>query len=151
MDGIIVGKHHGKTQGFYLVPVERTPGVGGIPVVIITKSLADVLGQLGTVVKRHGREEMMGNMVMRDLFFYNLVFKVATSGMTVQTHVVQEETSHPTHEGTVYSRSGAAEESEGIVAEMGHGGVGVVKVSEHDDPVVGKCIRNEVILEERRE
>ena len=54
MDRIIVSKHHRKTQGFYLVPVERTPGVGGIPVVIVTKSLADVLGQLGTIVERYG-------------------------------------------------------------------------------------------------
>ena len=64
---------------------------------------------------------------------------------------MQEETSHPTYEGAVYSRGGAAEESEGVVAEMGHGRVGVVKVSEHNDPVVGKSIRNEVILEESRE
>jgi len=90
-----------------------------------------VLGQLGAIIERHGREEMMGNMVVGD--------------------VVQEETSHPAHEGAIYSRGGTAEESEGVVAEMGHGRVGVVKVSEHDDPVVGKSIRNEVILEESRE
>jgi hypothetical protein len=37
-----------------LVPVESTPGVGGITVVVVAKGLANVLGQLRAIVEGHG-------------------------------------------------------------------------------------------------
>jgi len=62
--------------------------------------------------------------------------------------VVEEESAHPAHEGSVNGGGSTAEESPGILAEMGHGGIGVVEESEHDDPVVGEEIRNEIIFGE---
>lgn len=67
------------------------------------------------------------------------------------THVVQEEAAHPAHERAIDSGSGTTEESERVVAEVGHRRVGVVKVGEHDDPVVREDIGDQVELDECRE
>ena len=63
---------------------------------------------------------------------------------------MQEETAHPTHERAVYGCGSTTEESEGVVAEMRHGWIGMVEVSEHDNPVVCEGIRDKVILDESR-
>lgn len=64
------------------------------------------------------------------------------------THVVQEEAAHPTHQRPIDSRSSTAQESPGVFPEVGHGGIGVVQKGEHDDPVVGEEVRDEVVLGE---
>lgn len=61
---------------------------------------------------------------------------------------MEEEASLPSHERAIDSGSSATEESPGILAEMGHGGIGVMEVREHDDPVVGDDVGNEVVLGE---
>jgi hypothetical protein len=61
---------------------------------------------------------------------------------------VEEETAHPTHKGTVDSGCGATKESPSVFSEVGHRWVGVVKIREHHNPVVGEDIRNEVVLHE---
>jgi hypothetical protein len=85
-------------------------------------------------MRRSGEQHGRGRSVFTD----NLItfFNVTSSGMNIQTHVVEEEPSHPTHERAVDGRRSATEESEGVVAEVRHRGVGVVEIRKHDDPVV---------------
>ena len=66
-------------------------------------------------------------------------------------YVVQEETAHPSQQGAVDSGDGSAEEGPCVLSEVGHGRVGVMEVSEHDDPVISKKVRNEVVLYEGRD
>lgn len=56
--------------GFHMgvsLPVERTPGVGRVAVVVVAESLGDVLRELGTVPEGNGREEVVADVVVRDL------------------------------------------------------------------------------------
>lgn len=64
---------------------------------------------------------------------------------------MQEEAAHPAHERAIDGGSGTAEESERVVAEVGHRGVGVVEVGEHDDPVVREDVWDQVELDECRD
>lgn len=64
---------------------------------------------------------------------------------------MQEEATHPAHERAIDGCGGTAQEGEGVIAEVGHGGVGVVEVGEHDDPVVREQVRDEVVLDKGRD
>lgn len=61
---------------------------------------------------------------------------------------MQEEAASPAHQRSINGGSGASEESPGVLSEVGHGGVGVVEESEHDDPVVGEEVGDQVVLGE---
>jgi len=108
--------------------VKCAEGVGGIVVVVIFKNLLDCFGDVWLVVEGNGREEMMGDVVMRD--------------------VVEEEATCPAKQWSVDGRNSSAQEGPLLVAVVSNSRVGVMEVSQHDDPVVGQEIRNEVELEE---
>jgi len=96
--------------------------------VVVLKNLLDGFSNLGLVVEGDGREEMVSNMVMRD--------------------VVKEETTSPTQKWPVNSGCSATEEGPLLVAVVSDGWVGVVEVGKHDNPVVGEQVRNEVKFDE---
>jgi len=54
--------------------------------------------------------------------------------------VVQEEATGPAQEWSVNGGEGTTEEGPLLAAVVGHGGVRVVQVCEHDDPVVGQLL-----------
>lgn len=64
------------------------------------------------------------------------------------TYVVEEEAAKPTHQGSINGRCRTTQESERVIAEMGHSGVGMVEVGEHDDPVVRESVWDKVVLDE---
>lgn len=64
---------------------------------------------------------------------------------------MEEKAAHPSHKWTINSGSGTTEESPSILAEMRHRRIGMVQEGEHDDPVVGEKVRDEVVLGERGE
>jgi len=66
----------------------------------------------------------------------------------VVADVVEEESAHPAKQRTIDSCGCAAKERPFTLPVVGDGGVGVVEVSEHDDPVVDEEVRNHVIFEE---
>jgi len=109
--------------------VQSPPGVSRVAVVIFSKSLPDVLCKFRSVPERNATEEVMCDVIVRD--------------------VVQEESSLPSNEWTIDSRSSTTQESPSVVAEMRHRWIGVVKVGEHDDPMIGPDVRDEVELDER--
>jgi len=108
--------------------VESTEGVGGVGVVVLLENLLDGFSNLGLVVEGDGREEMVSNMVVRD--------------------VVKEETTGPAQKWPVNSGGSATEEGPLLVAVVSDGWVGVVEIGKHDDPVVGEQVRNEVKFDE---
>lgn len=83
-----------------------------------------VMGQGRTEGDR--REQVVRDVIMRD--------------------VVEEEAAGPAEERPVDGADSATEEAPLLVAEVRNGGVGVVQVGEHDDPVVREDVRHEVEL-----
>lgn len=67
-------------------------------------------------------------------------------GNVVVGNVVQEEAAGPTEKRAVNGRDSAANKGPRILAEVGHGGVSVMQVSEHDNPVVREEVRDGVHL-----
>ena len=72
-------------------------------------------------------------------------------GDVVVRHVMEEETASPTEEWSVDGGNGATDESPRVLAEVRHRRVGMVKIGEHNDPVVRQQVGNSIILDDRRE
>jgi len=87
-----------------------------------------VFGDEGLVVEGDHGEEVVSDVVVRD--------------------VVEEEAADPAEEGTIDGTDGTTEERPFVLAVVRHRGVGVMEEGQHDDPVVGKEVRNEVFAEE---
>lgn len=51
-------------------------------------------------------------------------------------HVVEEEASSPSEKGPINSGDGTSEERPLLVTVVGDSGIGVMEISQHDDPVV---------------
>jgi hypothetical protein len=64
-------------------------------------------------------------------------------------NVVEEKTAHPTHKRSINGGDSAPQESPAVFPEVRKGGVSVVEVGEHDDPVVQKHVRDKIDLDER--
>ena len=69
-------------------------------------------------------------------------------GDVVVGDVVEEESSSPAQKRPVDGGDGPTNEGPGIFAEMGHGGIGVVEVSQHNDPVVGQQVRDGIVFDD---
>jgi len=94
--------------------------------VVVLENLFDGFGYLGLVVEGNGRKEVVSDVVVRD--------------------VVKEETTCPSQKWPVDSRDSATKKRPLLVSVVSNGGVRVVEVSQHDDPVVGEQVRDEVQL-----
>jgi len=78
-----------------------------------------------------GRDKVMSNVVVRN--------------------VVQEETANWTKERSINGGDSSTDERPGVFAEMRHSGIRVVKVSQHDDPMVCEEVRNRVEFDDGRD
>lgn len=54
----------------------------------------------------------------------------------VMRHIVEEEASSPSKKGPINSRDGTSEERPLLVTVVCNSGIGVMEISQHDDPVV---------------
>ena len=84
-----------------------------------------------TRTMRDTGNKMMGNMVVRN--------------------IVEEESAGPAEKGTIDSGDGATNESPCVLAEVRHSRIGMVEISEHNNPVVREQVRNGVVLDDSGE
>ena len=64
-------------------------------------------------------------------------------GNVVVRNVMQEEAARPTEKRSINSRDGTSNKGPCVLAEVRHRRIGVMQVSEHDDPVVREEVRDE--------
>lgn len=99
--------------------------IGGV--VMVTDESLEVLGSLGSVIERHLGEEVVNDVEVSD--------------------VVEEEAPLPAKDRPINSSGGTALEVPLLSAVVGHDGVGVVEISDHDEPVRNSKPWDAVVLD----
>jgi len=107
-------------------PPECAESVCRVIVVVVTKDLLQCPGHTLAIVMRDRRDQVVGNVVVRN--------------------VMQEEATRPTEKWSINSRNGTSNKGPCVLTEVRHRRVGVMQVSEHDDPVVREEVRDDVKL-----
>ena len=112
---------------FVVAVPECLEALGIIIVVVFANECLEVLSSLRAVVERHLGEEVVDDVEVSD--------------------VVEEESSLPTENGSVNGSSSTTLEVPFLSAVVGHDGVGVVEVSNHDEPVRNTEPRETVVFD----
>ena len=94
---------------------------------MLSNELLEILRSFGSMVEGQLGEEVMDDMIMRN--------------------IVEEESSLPPKEITIDSSSCTALESPLVLPVVGHFGVGVVQVSDHDKPMGDLKPRDTIVLD----
>jgi len=106
------------------VAIQGSEGVRTIIAIVVSKNLLNFLCYIWGMVERNLREEMMRDMIMRD--------------------IVEEVTAHPAKEGAVNRCRGTTKERPAPLAEMWQDRVGVLQKNQGNDPMIGQEIWNYV-------